>query len=111
MKTRQITPQSKNGEEKSFEIGEEATRVYVIADILSKSYCNEFYPIDAGTEDVYLSGKNTLPVRGNPFRFDNQTDPEAIENRRKGKGKAVTVIVIAAIVGFVIGFLVVSLSL
>ena len=32
----------KNGETQSFEITEEAVKVFVIADKISKGYCNEF---------------------------------------------------------------------
>ena len=48
----------KNGEEKTFLVGESAARVFVIADKLSKNYCNEFYPLPEGEEDVVLTGKN-----------------------------------------------------
>ena len=33
----------KNGEEKTFQIGEQEAKVFVIADKLSKNYCNEYY--------------------------------------------------------------------
>ena len=32
----------KNGEEKTFQIGDNAAKVFVIADALSKDFCNEF---------------------------------------------------------------------
>lgn len=100
----------KNGEEKAFEIGEEATRVYVIADSLSKKYCSEFYPISEGNEDIYLTGKNRFSMAsGNAFRFDNLTDPEAIENRKKGKGIVLAKMIIAGIIGFCIGYFAVTL--
>ena len=35
----------KNGEMKTFQIGEESAKVFVIADKISKGYCNEFYII------------------------------------------------------------------
>ena len=35
----------KNGEEKTFEIDNAAAKVFVIADQLSKKYCNEFYKL------------------------------------------------------------------
>ena len=38
----------KNGEEKTFEIGEDAAKVFVIADTLSKDYCTEFYQLSEG---------------------------------------------------------------
>ena len=50
----------KSGEEKTFEIGDQPAKVFVIADKLSKNYCNEFYEIPGGQEDIYLSGKIAL---------------------------------------------------
>ena len=47
----------KNGETATFEITEDATKVYVIADQMSKEYCNDCYHLPEGTEDVELSGK------------------------------------------------------
>lgn len=100
----------KNGEEKTFEIGEEATRVYVIADSLSKKFCSEFCPIPEGNEDIYLTGKNVFSIAsGNPFRFNNLTDAEALENRKKGKGLGIALTIGAVIVGFFIGFFAVTL--
>lgn len=62
----------KNGEEKTFQIGEQAARIFVIADTLSKEFCNDYYQLSEGQENVFLSGKNKLnPAIGNAFRFDN----------------------------------------
>jgi hypothetical protein len=97
----------KNGEEKTFLVGESAARVFVIADKLSKNYCNEFYPLPEGEEDVFLAGKNHFnPAAGNPFRFDGVTDETVLKNRKKG-GKIGTVIFILAIAfGVAIGSLI-----
>ena len=74
----------KNGETAEFAIGTDAMRVYVIADTLSKEYCNDFYQIPAGEEEVQLSGKNHYnPAAGHPFMFDGVTDRAVIENRKK----------------------------
>ena len=95
----------KNGEEKTFEISEASTRVYVIADKLSKGFCNEFAEIPYGEEDVTLTGKNHYnPFTGNPFRFDGVASPEVIANRKKNTRRAVVVMAIAAVIGFAIGF-------
>ncbi|MCH5316886.1 MAG: hypothetical protein J1E05_02810 [Eubacterium sp.] len=95
----------KNGEEKTFAIDERASRVFVIADKLSKNYCNEYYNIPAGEEDVFLTGKNHFnPASGNAFRFDGVTDPEILQNRKKGSKKGLLVLIIAVIVGFLIGY-------
>ena len=43
----------KNGEEKTFLIDENEAKVFVIADKLSKGFCNEYYNVPAGEEDVF----------------------------------------------------------
>lgn len=95
----------KNGEEKTFQIGDEAAKVFVIADRLSKGYCNEFYQLPAGQEDIFLSGKNCFnPASGNAFRFDNNNAPEVIENRKRSTRRGLIVFIVAIIVGGMIGF-------
>ncbi|MBO5328811.1 MAG: hypothetical protein J6B04_06530 [Clostridia bacterium] len=95
----------KNGEEKTFVISNEEVRVFAIADNLSKSYCNDYYKVPAGSEDVYLSGKNRYnPFKGNPFYFDGVTDEEVLKNRKKGSKIGVLVSILAIIAGFAIGF-------
>ena len=99
----------KNNQQVQFSIGEEETRVYLIADRISKDYCNEFYPIPAGTEDISLSGKcHYNPFLGNPFRFDGVTDESVLANRKKGGGKSIAVIIVAALLGAVIGYVATS---
>lgn len=99
----------KNGEEGVFQIGEEATRVYVIADKLSKNYCNEFYEIPAGIDDIHLSGKNKFNLaNGNAFRFDGNTSEAVLQNRKKSNRKGAIIITLVAVIGFVIGFLLTS---
>ena len=95
----------KNGEEKTFVIGNEQTKIFVIGDTLSKGFCNEFCTIPAGEEDVFLSGRNHVnPANGNAFLFDGVDDPEVLKNRKKGKKTGLIILIIAAIVGFAIGF-------
>ena len=95
----------KNGETKTFQIDNNSARVFVIADKLSKNYCSEFYQLPEGSEDVFLSGKNYFnPLAGNPFRFDNNDNPEVLENRKKGKRVGTIVMIVAMVVGFIIGF-------
>ena len=92
----------KNGETGTFAIGEEATEIYVIADGASKSFCVDMYPIEAGTEDVVLSGKNVLnPAAGNPFEFDNP--PGATVEYRKAHRRATRAAWLILILGVVIG--------
>ena len=94
----------KNNEEKIFPIGSEEARVFVIADKLSKNYCNEFIRIPAGEEDVRLSGKNHFnPFAGNPFWFDGQADLEVLKNRNKSRNKSAVVMVAALFIGIVLG--------
>ena len=97
----------KSGESKTFEVAESSAKVYVIADTLSRNYCNEFYQLPEGSEDIALSGKNYLnPLAGNPFRFDNNDNPEVLENRKKGKRMATIVAICAIVVGFAVGFMI-----
>ncbi len=94
----------KNGEEKTFEITESSAKVYVIADKLSKNYCNDFFAVPAGNEDVYLSGKNSFnPITGNPFRFDGVTDEESQINRKKTSKRGVLIFTVSIILGIIIG--------
>jgi len=94
----------KNGETATFPIGEEAARVFVIADQMSRNYSNDCYPLEAGTQDVVLTGKNHFnPGAGNPFRFDGVSDEAILSARKKGSRKGILVLIIAAIVGFAIG--------
>ena len=93
-----------NGETKSFVVDSTPARVFVIADKMSKNFCNDFYQLDAGDDEISLSGQNKYnPVTGNPFRFDNNDGDEAAKNRRKNKTRAITICVISVIVGFAIG--------
>lgn len=94
----------KNGEEKTFQIGDHAAKVFVIADKLSKNFCNEFYPLPEGTEDVFLSGANKYnPINGNAFRFDGVADEEVKKNRKNGLWIGIAVMCIAMMVGIIIG--------
>lgn len=96
----------KNGEEKTFVIGDEQARVIVAGDMLAKNLSNDYCTIPAGIEPVYLKGKNHYnPGAGNPFLFDGVTD-EAVLKKRKKMGKiGWLILVVAFIVGLGIGFL------
>lgn len=94
----------KNGETQTFTVGDEAAKVYVIADQLSKGICTEYYNLPAGTEDVTLTGQNRYnPANGNAFRFDGVTDEDVLQNRKKGNKKGIIILIVAALVGVVIG--------
>lgn len=94
----------KNGEEKTFQIEEQAAKIFVIGDKLSKDYCNEYYQLPAGEEDIILTGKNVFNIAaGNAFRFDNNESADVLENRKQGKRKGLIVAIVAVAVGAVIG--------
>lgn len=95
----------KNGEVQTFQIGEEAVKIFVIADKLTKNYCNDFFQLPAGQEDVYLTGRNKFSLfAGNPFRFDNNDSEEVAANRKKGTRKGVIVLAVALLVGISLGY-------
>ena len=99
----------KNGEEKIFQISEQEAKVFVIADKLSKNYCNEFYQLSAGQGDVFLSGKNKFNLaNGNAFRFDNNESEEAVASRKRGTRKGLLILIVAIIVGAVFGYSITS---
>ena len=94
----------KNGETASFTVGEDAARLFVIADNLSKDFCNEYYDLPEGSEDIALTGKNEYnPATGNAFRFDGNDTGDVVSHRRKGKRLGIVILSISIIVGFVIG--------
>ena len=94
----------KNGEEKTFSIGNEAAKVFVIADKLSKNICNEFYPLPEGEDDISLSGKNKFNLAtGNSFRFDNNDSEAATANRKKSVKHGALVMITAVILGIAVG--------
>lgn len=95
----------KNGEEKTFSIEDHSMKLFVIADTLSKDAYNEVYTVPAGTEDIYLSGKNHFnPMAGNPFRFENVNSEETLKNRKKTGKKMLVIMICAIAVGLVLGF-------
>lgn len=94
----------KNGEEVDFDIEDGALKVFVIADVMSKEYCNDIYKLPE-EGDVVLTGKCKFnPGVGNAFRFDNNDTPEAQSNRKKGAAIGWVVLAVAAVVGFAIGW-------
>ncbi len=94
----------KNGETGTFSIGEEAAKIFVIADKISKNYCNEFYEISAGQEDVFLSGKNRFnPATGNAFRFNGAATVDMMRSRRKGMYRGSIILCAAIAIGIVGG--------
>ncbi len=94
----------KNNEEKTFEIGNDGAKVFAIADNLSKDYCNEYYQIPAGQEDVFLSGENKFnPASGNAFQFDQNESADVLQNRKNNTKKGLVILIAALAVGAVVG--------
>ena len=94
----------KNGEQQAFEIPEQAVRILVIADTLSAGIGSEVYQLPEGSEDISLAGQNKFnPARGNAFCFDNNETEEARQNRKHGNKKGIGVLIVAAIVGAIVG--------
>ncbi len=95
----------KNGEEVSFEIEENEAKLFVIADKLTADYCNDCYQLEAGSEDISLSGKNRFnPASSNAFVFDGNNGTEAKKRRKINIGKGIAVTVCAIIIGGLIGY-------
>ena len=96
----------KNGESKTFEIASESAKVFVIADQLSRNYCNEYYQLPEGEEDITLSGKNSFNLTtGNAFCFHNNNNPEVHKNRKKNSRRGTLILVLALLLGIAIGLL------
>lgn len=96
----------KNGKEKTFEIGEQFAKVFIIVDKFSKDYCNDFYELPEGNDDIYLSGKNHFNLaNGNAFRFDNNESAAVLTNRKNGTRRGLGILIGALIGGAVIGFI------
>lgn len=94
----------KNGEEKTFAVTGEQAKVFVIADKLSKNYCNDSYTVPAGQEDVSLSGQCRFSLGSNAFVFDgNENDPEKQRSRKKKSTVAVVIVAVAALIGALVG--------
>lgn len=94
----------KNGEEKTFYITGKSSKIFVIADALSKSFCNEYYQLPSGNDDITLSGKNKFdPSTGNAFRFDNNDSPEIAVSHKKSKKRGTVILALALAVGIALG--------
>lgn len=94
----------KNGEEKTFQIPNEAVKIFVIADKLSRNISNEYYQLPEGQDDISLSGKNKYnPATGNAFRFDNNESEGAVKNRKKNIKRGIWALIAAVIIGIALG--------
>lgn len=98
----------KNGQTAEYLVDNAPAKVYVIADELSKNYCNDFYQLPEGDQDVELSGVCKLnPGAGNAFRFNgNEDNQEAMAQRSKNKKKGWLILLLSLLGGMLIGALV-----
>ena len=96
----------KNGETVTFQIDNNQAKIFVIADKISKEYCNDFYTIPEGEDDISISGKNHFnPSAGNAFLFDGIHNDEILEKRNKNKKKGLVIFIAAIFLGVIIGLL------
>lgn len=94
----------KNGETITFEVGEEATKLFVINGQASQEFCVELYPLPAGSTDVFLSGACKLnPSAGNAFRFDDNDSEEAQQVRKGSKKTGVLATVLSILLCVLVG--------
>ena len=95
----------KNGETKTFPIGEEEQQIFLIVDTLSKDYCNGTVTVPAGQEDVSVSGVHKFSFGSNPFRFDGvELSEQQLAKQKKNNRKGTFIMIGAIILGLVIGF-------
>lgn len=99
----------KNGEQKTFAIDENAARVYVIVNKSTKEFSNDYYPIPAGSDDVFLFGEQHMGIFTNSFRFSGLDDNEEIrkhrkENTKKAVIRHIVALAIAIVLSFIIAF-------
>ena len=95
----------KNGESGTYTIDDEAAKLFVFYDKLSRDYSNDYYDIPAGTEDIFLSGQSKLnPTNGNAFRFDGSDNtPEQMSYHKRKNRKAFLILIPLLIVGVIAG--------
>lgn len=96
-----------NGEEKSFYIEENAAKVFVIADKMSRDYCYDCRNLPDDNEDIYLTGKNAFnPATGNAFRFEGGTDEEVAKRHKESKKGGLIVLITAIVIGLTAGWII-----
>jgi len=99
----------KNGESKTFPIEDGEQQIFIIADKVSKNYCNATVTIPEGQEDITLSGIHKFYLGSNPFRFDGvQLSEEQLAQQKKNNRKGLLIIIASCIIGFAVGFLLTS---
>lgn len=98
-----------NGEEKSFYIEENAAKIFVIADKMSRDYCYDCRNLPEGNEDIYLTGKNAFnPATGNAFRFEGGTEEEVVKRHKESRTVGIIVLITAIVIGFTVAWIISS---
>lgn len=96
----------KNGESKTFQIGDGEQQIFLIVDKISKDYCNASITIPDGQEDIVLSGAHKFIFGSNPFRFDGvQQSEEQLAKQKKNNRKGIVIMTVSIVLGITIGLL------
>ena len=99
----------KNGETKTFQIEDGEQRIFLIADKVSKNYCNAALTIPEGQEDVAYTGKHEFSLGNNSFVFEGvELTAEEKANQKRNNRKGTIVFIAAIVVGLAIGRLAVN---
>lgn len=97
-----------NGEEATFEIGNDAVGLIVLSDEKNPELSHDFHQISAGEDDVFLSGRIIgLGRRENRFLFNKGgEDRETVIKREKKRQNRTTALLIISfiIIGFLLGY-------
>lgn len=94
----------RNGQEATYQVGDQSARVFVVADALSRNYANDCYRLSEGHEDIYITGSNKLRVGlGNMLFFDNNDSEEAIAHHKQNNKKGWLLIIAVVIVSMAVG--------
>lgn len=94
----------KSGEEKTFSVGTQPAKIFVIADQLSKEYCCEYFELPEGEEDILLTGRNRFNLAsGNAFRFDHNDSAAVQAHRKQGSRKGLAILIACIAVGLAVG--------
>ncbi|MBQ4102980.1 MAG: hypothetical protein IJC90_00810 [Clostridia bacterium] len=98
----------KNGEQVTFQIPEEETKILVTPGFMSKDICNDIVSVPMGVEDVSFSGKAKYnPFLYNPFQFNDPVGEETIKNRKQNNKNLFLLIawyIFCIVIGIIIGF-------
>ncbi|MGM9642645.1 MAG: hypothetical protein ACI3XI_05485 [Eubacteriales bacterium] len=93
----------KNGETVSFEIGNEATEVYITAVKASRHFRNDCCIVPEGDTDLKISGKRVFDhENGNPFRFHRPGDKEKRKSRYSTRFKVIVAVAAPVVIGIVL---------